>query len=155
MSNALLAVVIGVAALVALNLTAIFVLGSSGSTVASVISAGSAPIAALIGAYFGIKTGTEAGSAGLEAAETSRRVAERRLEAAERTSLALAAAMDPDTAKATLAELGPGPGRVSFPANESGDAAAVLNESAAEEATPLTRSEPEPPDETLLTDPLS
>jgi len=95
----LYAVIAGLTALVALDLAAIFAFRSDGSTAAAVISAVSAPIAALIGAYFGLRTGSDAGSAGRDSAERSR-------DAAERTSLALAALMDPDEARDVLAALG-------------------------------------------------
>jgi hypothetical protein len=98
-TESLRAVYVGIGALVALNGAAVVVFRSSPSTAAAVIGSMSAPIATLVGAYFGIKTGTDAGSSGKAEAEQSRTVSDER-------ALALAGMMDPDTARDVLAALG-------------------------------------------------
>jgi hypothetical protein len=98
-TEAMKAVYVGIAALVVLNVSAIIVFRGSPTTAAAIIGAVSAPIATLVGAYFGIKTGTDAGVAGKAEMEQSRDEAEKR-------TLALAAQMDPETGREALRALG-------------------------------------------------
>ena len=103
-TDALRAVYVGLGSLVVLDGASIGVFHNSGSTAAAVIGAVSAPIATLVGAYFGMRTGTDAGAAGKTELEQRRSDAETR-------SLALAGQMDPRAARDALHALGiPVPG---------------------------------------------
>ena len=98
-TDALRAVYVGVGALVVLAGVAIGVFHSSASGATAVIGAFAAPIATLVGAYFGMRTGTDAGAAGKAEAE------QRRTESDDR-ALALAGLMDPSMARSALGALG-------------------------------------------------
>jgi len=98
-TDALRAVYVGVGALVVLTAASIGVFHTNASGATAVIGAFAAPIATLVGTYFGMRIGTDAGAAGKAEAE------QRRTKSDDR-ALALAGMMEPSAARSALDALG-------------------------------------------------
>jgi hypothetical protein len=75
----LVAVVVGLVALVILDIVAIIVFRGSTNNAVAVIGAVDSPIVAIASAYFGIKVGAETGGSGRDAAEQARNARKPRL----------------------------------------------------------------------------
>lgn len=96
---ALLAVVIGLIVLGALDAVVLLVYHQDAEKAVALIGAIDSPISVLVSAYFGMKVGTDAGAAGKAEAERGR-------SQANREALALAAHLPPETARPALRALG-------------------------------------------------
>lgn len=104
--QALVAVLLGILAMSALDIVAMWLFQSNSQTVVAVIGAIDSPIAALVAAFFGIKVGADAGGRGLQVAENARIAAQQHSETVQKQNLALAAMLPPDTDSQVLQSLG-------------------------------------------------
>lgn len=96
---ALWAILAGLAVLVVLDALVLLYFHHDADTAVAIIGAVDGPIAVLVSAYFGMKTGTAAGTASRVDAEQAR-------VAANQQTLAMAAQMPPEAARPVLRKLG-------------------------------------------------
>lgn len=102
----LYAVVAGLLVLVGLDIAALVVLSHNINGAVAVIGAISAPVVAMVSAYFGIKAGGRSGSASAAAAERARQEADHSRQQAETVAASLLGHMAPDQAIPVMRKLG-------------------------------------------------
>ena len=102
----LYAVVAGLLVLVGLDIAALVVLSHNINGAVAVIGAISAPVVAMVSAYFGIKAGGRSGSASAAAAERARQEADHSRQQAETAAASLLGHMSPDDAIPVMRKLG-------------------------------------------------
>lgn len=102
----LYAVAAGLLVLVGLDAAALAVLSNNVNGAVAVIGAVSAPVVAMVSAYFGIKVGGRSGSASAAAADKARQQADHARQQAETAVTSLLGHMAPDQAIPVMRKLG-------------------------------------------------